>query len=71
MPLVINALGGGHAHIHTHIPTREPKQFQETGRSATRAWFKNLGSTILAFPEHMTRQALIDVLIISASCNMV
>ena len=30
--------------IHAHIPTREPKQFQETRRarpSAVRAWFKN------------------------------
>ena len=27
-PLVINALRGGHA--QTHIPTCEPKQFQET-----------------------------------------
>ena len=26
--LVINSLGGGH--LHTHIPTHEPKQFQET-----------------------------------------
>ena len=33
------------ADTHTRIPTRGPKQFQETRRawpSATRAWFKNL-----------------------------
>ena len=34
MPLVINAFGGehtdGHTDTQTHIPRREPKQFQET-----------------------------------------
>ena len=43
MPLVINGLGGGHT--DTHIPTRRPKQFQETRRvrpSATRTWFNNM-----------------------------
>ena len=29
---------------HTHIPTREPKQFQET-TSAARTWFKNANTT--------------------------
>ena len=41
MPLVINALGGGHT--DTHIPTRKPKQFQETRHtwpSAACAWCK-------------------------------
>ena len=47
MPLVINALGGGHTdrHIRTHIPTCKPKQFQETFHAqpkAARAWFKNM-----------------------------
>ena len=34
-----------HTDTHTCIPTRGPKQFQETRRarpSAARAWFKNL-----------------------------
>ena len=44
-PLVINGLGGGHTDTdtRTHIPTREPKQFQETRcvwAKAMRAWFK-------------------------------
>ena len=48
MPLVINGLGGGHTdrqtdrHTHTRIPTRGPKQFQETRHarpSAARDWF--------------------------------
>ena len=33
---------------HTHIPTREPKQFQETRHTrpkATRAWFENVKKT--------------------------
>ena len=30
MPLVINALRGGHTDTHTRIPTHGPKQFQET-----------------------------------------
>ena len=30
MPRVINALGGGHTDADTHIPTREPNQFQKT-----------------------------------------
>ena len=41
MPLVINTLRGGHT--HTHIPTHEPKQFQETMRVrplAVHPWFK-------------------------------
>ena len=39
---------------HTCIPTREPKQFQETRRarpSAVRAWFKNI-FTIEFFPNY-------------------
>ena len=38
-----------HIHTHTRIPTRGPKQFQETRRarpSAARAWFNN--HTLLA-----------------------
>ena len=41
-PLVINGLGG--VDTQTRIPTRGPKQFQETRRArpkAARAWFKN------------------------------
>ena len=30
MPLVINALRGGHTHTHTHILMHKQKQFQET-----------------------------------------
>ena len=41
MPLVINGLGDGHTDRHIHIPTHEPKQFQETRRAwPSRAWFK-------------------------------
>ena len=43
MPLVINALGGGHTDTHTCTPTHKVKQFQETRHvqlKATRAWFK-------------------------------
>ena len=35
---------GADTQRHTHIPTREPKQFQETRSvrpKAMRAWFKN------------------------------
>ena len=42
MPLVINSFVDGHT--DTHIPTRKPKQFQETGRmwpKAVHYWFKN------------------------------
>ena len=46
-PLVINALGGRHTdtYTQTHIPMREPKQFQETRytrQKAMYAWFKNI-----------------------------
>ena len=39
-------------HTHTRIPTREPKQFQETRRArpkAARAWFKNNTITVNVF----------------------
>ena len=52
MPPVINGLGGGHT--HTRMPTRGPKQFQETRHarpSAARAWFKNLYQTETNFEE--------------------
>ena len=54
MPLVINGLGGGHTDrhtqtdTHTRIPTRGPKQFQETRRArpkAARAWFNKVYNT--------------------------
>ena len=34
MPLVFNAIDGGHTDRQTHILTREPNQFQETRRKA-------------------------------------
>ena len=36
MPLIINALGGGHTDTHTHIPTREQKRFLEIRRCGLR-----------------------------------
>ena len=42
---LLMASGWTHGHTHTRIPTRGPKQFQETRRAqpkAVRAWFKNL-----------------------------
>ena len=48
MPLVINGLGGG----HTHIPMREPKQFQETRCAqplAMCAWFKNVRKQVASY----------------------
>ena len=43
MPLVINALGGGHT--RTHIPTHEPKQFQKSGMRSL--WLLVLGLKFL------------------------
>ena len=38
--LVINALGGRHAHIPMHEQKRLQERFQEPRCSATHAWFK-------------------------------
>ena len=53
MPLIINVLGGGHTDrrtdTYTHIPTRDPKQFQEISRmrvKAVHAWFKKFGENV-------------------------
>ena len=66
MSLVINALRGG----HTHIPTHESKQFQETRLarlSATHTWFKNL---LYNIPTFILLNALTLILFTKLSCTL-